>query len=87
MNDSLYTDVSLIFETMRSQGRKLRWLADETGVSLSYVTKMQNGDRPARLEWAERAARALGLPPSLFLPRTSRSLDDFSSEDGRTAVA
>lgn len=78
MDESPYVDVGIIFETVRSQGRKLRWLADATGVSLSYVTKMQTGDRPARRDWANKAATALGLPTSLFLPSSSRTLDKSS---------
>jgi hypothetical protein len=86
VNDAPYVDVTVIFDAMRTQGRKLRWLADATGVSLSYVSKMQYGSRPARREWANKAAVALGLPASLFLPQPSRHLDEPSSV-ARQAVA
>jgi hypothetical protein len=86
VNESPYVDVSMVFQEVRAQGRKLRWLADATGVSLSYVSKMQNGERPARREWAERAAAVLGLPSSLFLQPLSRQLDEISSIDGRPAA-
>jgi hypothetical protein len=85
VSETAYVEVDVIFETVKAQGRKLRWLADATGVSLSYITKMQCGDRPARREWAERAASALGLSPSLFLPRTSRDMDEKSSTHERAA--
>jgi hypothetical protein len=85
VSETAYVEVDVIFDTVKAQGRKLRWLAEATGVSLSYITKMQCGDRPARREWAERAASALGLPPSLFLPRSSRNMDEKSSNHGGAA--
>lgn len=51
-----------VLELLHTQRREQRWLAAMIGVSESYMTRLLNGERPARTEQIERIAEALGVP-------------------------
>lgn len=42
-------------------------LAERTGVSVSYVSMLERGQRSPPLETIEKLARALGVPPATLL--------------------
>jgi transcriptional regulator with XRE-family HTH domain len=42
-------------------------LADKVGISVSYVSMLERGQRSPPLETIERMAKALGVPPSSLL--------------------
>jgi transcriptional regulator with XRE-family HTH domain len=42
-------------------------LADKVGISVSYVSMLERGQRSPPLETIEKVARALGVPPSGLL--------------------
>ena len=44
-------------------------LAERTGVSVSYVSMLERGQRSPPLETIEKLARALGVPPASLLGR------------------
>jgi transcriptional regulator with XRE-family HTH domain len=42
-------------------------LADKVGISVSYVSMLERGQRSPPLETIEKMAKALGVPPSNLL--------------------
>jgi len=42
-------------------------LADKVGISVSYVSMLERGQRSPPLETVERMAKALGVAPALLL--------------------
>jgi transcriptional regulator with XRE-family HTH domain len=42
-------------------------LADKVGISVSYVSMLERGQRSPPLETIEKMARALGVPPATLL--------------------
>lgn len=44
-------------------------LAERSGVSVSYISMLERGQRSPPLETIEKLARALGVPPSTLLGR------------------
>ncbi len=42
-------------------------LADKVGISVSYVSMLERGQRSPPLETIEKMARALGVPPAALL--------------------
>jgi len=42
-------------------------LADKVGISVSYVSMLERGQRSPPLETIEKMAKALGVPPSALL--------------------
>jgi transcriptional regulator with XRE-family HTH domain len=42
-------------------------LADKIGISVSYVSMLERGQRSPPLETIEKMAKALGVPPSSLL--------------------
>jgi transcriptional regulator with XRE-family HTH domain len=44
-------------------------LAERSGVSVSYVSMLERGQRSPPLETIEKLARALGVPPATLLGR------------------
>ncbi len=42
-------------------------LADKVGISVSYVSMLERGQRSPPLETIEKMARALGVPPASLL--------------------
>jgi transcriptional regulator with XRE-family HTH domain len=42
-------------------------LADKVGISVSYVSMLERGQRSPPLETIERMAKALGVPPAALL--------------------
>jgi transcriptional regulator with XRE-family HTH domain len=42
-------------------------LADKVGISVSYVSMLERGQRSPPLETIEKMAKALGVPPSAML--------------------
>lgn len=54
---------------LKRQGRSIRWLAGQTGVSENYITQMKHGRRPILESFAIGASHALSLPMEfLFTP-------------------
>ncbi|HEY7723955.1 MAG TPA: helix-turn-helix transcriptional regulator [Anaeromyxobacteraceae bacterium] len=54
----------------RLRGRKglsQKVLADKVGISVSYVSMLERGQRSPPLETIEKMARALGVPPHSLL--------------------
>lgn len=46
---------------MQRQGRRHVWLAEQTGKSPSYITRVLNGERNPSPEFRIAAAKALGM--------------------------
>ena len=44
-------------------------LADKVGISVSYVSMLERGQRSPPLETIEKMAKALGVPPASLLGR------------------
>jgi transcriptional regulator with XRE-family HTH domain len=44
-------------------------LADKVGISVSYVSMLERGQRSPPLETIEKMAKALGVPPAALLGR------------------
>lgn len=44
-------------------------LADRVGISVSYVSMLERGQRSPPLETIEKMAKALGVPPAVLLGR------------------
>jgi transcriptional regulator with XRE-family HTH domain len=44
-------------------------LADRIGISVSYVSMLERGQRSPPLETIEKMAKALGVPPAALLGR------------------
>lgn len=55
-------DSSRIRQLLGYQGRTGSWLAEVTGYSRTHVSRMLNESEPVSPEFADRAARALGVP-------------------------
>ena len=49
------------------KGLSQKALADKVGISVSYVSMLERGQRSPPLETIEKMARALGVPPSALL--------------------
>lgn len=49
---------------LASEERTVAWLARKCGLSVSYVWKMLNGERPLTAEFRAAAAEVLGHPES-----------------------
>jgi transcriptional regulator with XRE-family HTH domain len=49
------------------KGLSQKALADKVGISVSYVSMLERGQRSPPLETIEKMARALGVPPSSLL--------------------
>lgn len=54
-------------EVMDYQGRSPEWLAEVTGYSREHVSRLLNGHLPITAKFADRAGRALGIPPMRLL--------------------
>lgn len=64
--DSSTTPAANIRRTLREQGRKQGWLAEQLGLNQSYLSTMLTGQRPISAELVERIAEVLGVPVSDF---------------------
>jgi plasmid maintenance system antidote protein VapI len=54
---------------LKRQGRTLRWLAGEVGVSENYISQMKAKRRAIPQSFAVKASRAVGVPMELvFMP-------------------
>jgi transcriptional regulator with XRE-family HTH domain len=75
------------WKVLKRQGRSIRWLASETGVSENYISQMKAGRRAIRETFALRASHALSLPMDLlFAPIELHDVDVLSaSSDERAA--
>jgi hypothetical protein len=64
---------------LRRQGRSVKWLAAQMGVSRFAVYRAESGDlaRGVPADWYARAARALGVPEFVVSP----------DPDGRSVAA
>jgi transcriptional regulator with XRE-family HTH domain len=49
------------------KGLSQKVLADKVGISVSYVSMLERGQRSPPLETIEKMARALGVPPHSLL--------------------
>ena len=49
------------------KGLSQKALADKVGISVSYVSMLERGQRSPPLETIEKMARALGVPPPSLL--------------------
>lgn len=49
-------------DVLKAQGRKRRWLAEQVGVSESFISRIVAGERMADAALAERIAAILGTP-------------------------
>jgi transcriptional regulator with XRE-family HTH domain len=56
---------------MRAQGRKATWLAEQTGVSVSLVTRIRKGQRNPSAEFRAKAAAALEVGESELFPEVA----------------
>lgn len=55
-------------EVMEQQGRKHVWLAEQTGVSPSLITRIMDGERTATPAFRREAAKALGVDEEELFP-------------------
>ena len=62
-------DHERIADLLETQGRSQVWLANITGYNRSYVSTLLNGSRPITDEFAQLAARYLGVPVSWLISR------------------
>ena len=53
---------------MEEQGRRHVWLAEQTGKSPSYVTRVMNGERNPSADFRAAAAKALDVAESELFP-------------------
>lgn len=51
-------------EQLSATGTSANALANDIGVSRTYISKMMTGDRPVTARWADTVARALALSPT-----------------------
>jgi len=51
-----------VMELLAAQRREQRWLAAMIGVSAPYMTRLLNGERPAKAQHIAKIAAALGIP-------------------------
>ena len=51
------------------KGISQKALADKVGISVSYVSMLERGQRSPPLETIEKMAKALGVPPASLLGR------------------
>jgi transcriptional regulator with XRE-family HTH domain len=49
------------------KGLSQKALADKVGISVSYVSMLERGQRSPPLETIEKVAKALGVPPASLL--------------------
>ena len=49
------------------KGLSQKALADKVGISVSYVSMLERGQRSPPLETVEKVAKALGVPPASLL--------------------
>jgi transcriptional regulator with XRE-family HTH domain len=75
------------WKVLKRQGRTIRWLAGETGVSENYISQMKAGRRAIRESFAIKASHTLSLPMDLlFLPAGLHDVDDLNAtRDERAA--
>ena len=51
-----------VLELLKTQRQQQRWLAAMIGVSETYMTRLLNGERPAKPDHIAKIASALGVP-------------------------
>lgn len=61
-----------IKEARKQAGRTARWLAAQLGINPSYLSKIEQGRRPLRLEMMDDIAAALDIHPSELLTEAPR---------------
>jgi plasmid maintenance system antidote protein VapI len=52
----------------REHGRAKYWIANQLGISQSYLSRLISGERPITAEMAQRLATLFDVPASTFLP-------------------
>ncbi len=57
-----------IHHVMRSQGRRMEWLARKTGFSVYHVSRVANGRLPASRLFRQLAAEAVDMPEDYLFP-------------------
>lgn len=64
-------------EAIRAQGRRQAWVAEQMGISPSYLTKLLDGRRPWLPHLRGAAARVLNIPEALlFLAGDCRETEE-----------
>jgi transcriptional regulator with XRE-family HTH domain len=72
---------------LKRQGRSIRWLAGEVGVSENYISQMKHGRRPIPQSFAVKASHALSLPMELlFLPSELHDVDEMGARRDEQAA-
>ena len=65
-------DAQRLWRYLEYEERSMSWLAQKTGFSRSYLTKMRSGQKPVTEKFARRAADTLKVPLDLlFVPSDS----------------
>lgn len=62
MDESTQFRATGLHDTLRTQGRKARWLAEKAGVSESLLSHAMKGRRTVNATAANRIAELLGVP-------------------------
>lgn len=57
--------MQVLFDTLETQGRSIRWLAQQLGVDRTLLSHYKAGRRQMPPELVRRAALLLGIPESL----------------------
>ena len=69
-----------------ARGLSLSGLADQLGVTKSYLSRLESGDRTATAEQVRKAAALLDLPEELLLLASGTLPDDVAAEVARSPV-
>lgn len=64
----------LVWAILNSRGKTQSWLAEETGLSVSYLTLLLSDQRPLLPHLEEKLRKALGLRKSVDLNEAARQL-------------
>lgn len=69
-----------IAAAIQQQGRRKGWVAEQMGISASYLTRLLNGSRPWPPHLRDAAARVLDVPEDdLFFQPDCRRADSNST--------
>jgi transcriptional regulator with XRE-family HTH domain len=72
------------WKVLKRQGRTIRWLASEVGVSENYISQMKHGRRSIPESFATKASRALALPIDvLFSPPELHDVDKMVASNNK----
>ena len=75
------------WKVLKRQGRTIRWLAIQVGVSENYITQMKHGRRPIPESFAVKASHALSMPVDvLFAPIELHDVDVLNATSDERAA-